>query len=578
VRYASVVVPGFLRSGGTAEVRSNIIRVVATIAIVAAVFAGATLTVSQAQLAASPWPMYHHDFSHTGLSPYDTSTNNGSLKWKFPTSGQLVSSPVIASDGTIYVADDDRNLYAVNPDGTQKWKYVVASSGTVTSSPAIGSDGTIYLQTDVGAYAINPDGTQKWALANVPSLYSSPAIADGTLYVGDEAGCLDAISLNGTLDWCFSTGNWLYSLAVYSSPAVGSDGTIYVGATNEVSDTSSQGDLYAINADGALKWVFTTAGTMVESSPAIGTDGTIYVGDMVWIGSDQFLPSDLYAINPDGTQKWTFLTGASVDSSPAIGGDGTIYIGSEDGNLYALTDGGQGTVTQKWAFATGGPVVSSPVIGADGTIYVGSNAGSVFGVNPADGSQKWKYPASIAPGYNSLAIGSDGTIYFCGYDTMSELSYLYSLGAGPAITPTATPTLTPTATTTATPTPTATATLTPTPTATPTAVTVKLKVAPKRLLFRDTEVGTPSNPKLVRVSNPKGNKRHPGLPVVIEMISDDPGVFTQTSDCPATLMPGAACRIAVTFTPSEATKQFGTLTITDNANGPQTVLLTGKGK
>jgi len=27
-------------------------------------------------LADSPWPMFHHNLRHTGLSPYDTSANN----------------------------------------------------------------------------------------------------------------------------------------------------------------------------------------------------------------------------------------------------------------------------------------------------------------------------------------------------------------------------------------------------------------------------------------------------------------------------------------------------------------------
>ena len=80
------------------------------------------------------------------------------------------------------------------------------------------------------------------------------------------------------------------------------------------------------------------------------------------------------------------------------------------------------------------------------------------------------------------------------------------------------------------------------------------------------------------MSNPKGNKKHPGLPVVIEMISD-PGIFTETNDCPASLAAGSSCTIAVTFTPSAAAEQTGTLTITDNANGnPQTVQLSGRGK
>jgi outer membrane protein assembly factor BamB len=36
--------------------------------------------------------------------------------------------------------------------------------------------------------------------------------------------------------------------------------------------------LYAINPDGSQKWSFTTGDIAIWSSPAIGADGTIYVG------------------------------------------------------------------------------------------------------------------------------------------------------------------------------------------------------------------------------------------------------------------------------------------------------------
>jgi len=65
----------------------------------------------------------------------------------------------------------------------------------------------------------------------------------------------------------------------------------------------------------------------VWSSPAIGSDGTIYVGSY---------DSNLYVINPDGSPKWSFTTEKEVWSSPTIGSDGTIYVGSRDGNLYAI--------------------------------------------------------------------------------------------------------------------------------------------------------------------------------------------------------------------------------------------------
>jgi outer membrane protein assembly factor BamB len=64
--------------------------------------------------------------------------------------------------------------------------------------------------------------------------------------------------------------------------------------------------------DGTQKWVFPTGGD-VSSSPAIDSDGTIYVG------SDD---GKLYAINPtNGTEKWYFTTGGEIFSSPVIDTD-----------------------------------------------------------------------------------------------------------------------------------------------------------------------------------------------------------------------------------------------------------------
>ena len=65
-----------------------------------------------------------------------------------------------------------------------------------------------------------------------------------------------------------------------------------------------------------------------SSSPAIGSDGTIYVGSY---------DINLYAINPDGSKKWEFDTLAGVVTSPAIGSDGTIYVGTRNKNLYAIS-------------------------------------------------------------------------------------------------------------------------------------------------------------------------------------------------------------------------------------------------
>ena len=46
----------------------------------------------------------------------------------------------------------------------------------------------------------------------------------------------------------------------------------------------------------------------------------------------------LYAITAEGALKWSYATQGAVRSSPALGADGTLYVGSDDGNLYAFAD------------------------------------------------------------------------------------------------------------------------------------------------------------------------------------------------------------------------------------------------
>ncbi len=274
-----------------------------------------------------------------------------------------------------------------------------------------------------------------WRYETGAEVSSSPAIgSDGTIYVGSEDSKLYAITPTGGLYKDYTT-----DFAVRSSPAVGSDWKIYFGSDDVY--------VYALHPDVVRYWEYKTDG-YVSSSPAIGVDGTIYVGsgdDNLWaltsegkfkwkyttggdvasspaIGEDGtiYVGSDdgsLYAINPDMTLKWSYETGAKVQSSPAIGADGTIYFGSHDKYFYALNPDG----TLKWRYETGGKVNSSPAIGEDGTIYVGSDDNHLYALNPADGSVKWSYETGgfvrVSP-----AVGANGTVYFGSVD-----GYIYAV-------------------------------------------------------------------------------------------------------------------------------------------------------
>jgi len=303
------------------------------------------------------------------------------------------SSPAIAPDGTIYVGSQDNYVYAVNNDGTLKWRF--QTGGPVRSSPAIAPDGTIYVGShDNRLYALDTGGAVKWFYITGGDIPSSPAIAaDGTIYFGSKDGYVYALNPDSTLKWRYSV-----SQDVYSSPAIAPDGTIYVGSNSDY--------LYAFAPDGTLKWRHATSRD-VQSSPAIAADGTIYFGSLEGI---------LYALSPNDTVKWSFQTNGQIYASPVIAPDGTVYFGSTDNVLYAMNPDG----TMKWRHVTGDNIYSSAAINADGTIYFGSNDNNLYALRP-DSALVWWYPTDNDI-TSSPTIGTDGKIYFVGDD-----GYLHKL-------------------------------------------------------------------------------------------------------------------------------------------------------
>jgi outer membrane protein assembly factor BamB len=205
-------------------------------------------------------------------------------------------------------------------------------------------------------------GSLRWQTRIGPTDFSPALGTDGTIYIAGDDQSLYALSPDGQIRWTFRASQPIFS----ASAAIAPNGTIYFGAED--------GNLYALNPDGKEKWRF-TADLPLRSSPAVGPDGIVYIGS---------LDHSLYAIKPDGQEKWRFRTEGPVHSSPAIAADGVVYIGSDDGHLYAVNPDG----TKRWSFKTDGEIRSSPVILADGTVYIASRDGVLYAIRgeagPAD--------------------------------------------------------------------------------------------------------------------------------------------------------------------------------------------------
>ncbi len=129
-----------------------------------------------------------------------------------------------------------------------------------------------------------------------------------------------------------------------SSPAIGEDGTVYIG-------TKETKSLHAVSASGSEKWAFVT-GDIIISAPFVGDDGVIYFGSF---------DGKLYAVNSDGTERFSITSGADLQktdddgnpvtgrvwSGPVVSG-GTLYYGAYDGVLRSLTVSSQGPANSPW--------------------------------------------------------------------------------------------------------------------------------------------------------------------------------------------------------------------------------------
>jgi outer membrane protein assembly factor BamB len=208
--------------------------------------------------------------------------------WQYRVGESVDSKPAVSQDGTIFVRSRSDYLCAVNPDGSEKWRLELGSNPYGGGlSPVIADNGTIYTNgvapytrpdsdytsDENSLYAINPDGTTKWVFNAIsPAGGFDPALdASGNLYLGGKVNDLWSTNAIFSLN---ASGNLLWTFQLpqndsigKSSPLVDVNGVIYFGATN---------NLFALTPQGNLKWKLETK--INGSSPAMGSDGTLYFG------------------------------------------------------------------------------------------------------------------------------------------------------------------------------------------------------------------------------------------------------------------------------------------------------------
>lgn len=198
------------------------------------------------------------------------------VAWRTDVGGTSYVSPTVAPDGTIVVGADT-DLVALVDEGDHprtRWRW--HGPAQIEVSAAVGPDGIAVVgPNDEWSYGIGSDGQQRWRFHKGDWSYSSAVVTpDGRAWFGDHLGFLDTVD--------GATGTELRrhatiprsephpgGVGIWTMPVVDGVGAAYVG--------SVVGHVYGIDADGRRLFDL-DVGATVDSYPALGADGTLYVG------------------------------------------------------------------------------------------------------------------------------------------------------------------------------------------------------------------------------------------------------------------------------------------------------------
>lgn len=394
--------------------RRRLLGAALTAGVAGAGVRGASSGAVATQEATGGWPMYNFDAANSGHDPAGTGPRADiDRKWTFETDVEVeTESSAVVADGAVYLGNHQGTLHALTVDeGRPIWTF--ETEANVLGSPAV-VDGTVYIGDMQAVYAVSAaDGSEQWVAEIGAGPTWSPAVLDGVVYVSsfeERVAAFDAS--DGTELWVAETDT-----EIFSAPTV-TGNAVYV--------TMMDGTVSALDAsDGRRRW---SAGTSEQapSSPAVA-DGSVYVA------SDN---GTLYVLDAgDGSEQWTFETDGPILGTPGVAGD-SVYVGSHDRTLYALDAAGGG---ERWSFEAESELTSSPVV-VDGMVYAGTRDGAVYGLETADGTERWSVQTDDSiPPFTSLAVTGD-SIYV---PTDSGVFHAFTGTAGDPATVTATPTVTP---------------------------------------------------------------------------------------------------------------------------------------
>ena len=291
-----------------------------------------------------------HKWTYSGEEEYD----------------EILTSPAIGENGSIYYGSNDGYLYALDENGYLSWKFKITGA---VSSPIL-NQGRIYVGSGRRkVYCLNTTGREVWQYDLEDGFEGMALSADNILYATDFSANLYALSLNGDLLWKKQLHRDL------GKPIIDRNNKVFVAGHNFDEEVAS---LYIFNSDGSLSDSTEFRAPISHNSIAlvIGKDGAVYL-----------TIDRLMALDPDLEVKWIYPAWniyGGITSAPILDDEDNIYFGRDfRGEIHSLRSNGAINwvldISDKVDFVDDG--IGTGIIGEDGNLYFALENGFVVAVD-----------------------------------------------------------------------------------------------------------------------------------------------------------------------------------------------------
>ncbi len=309
-----------------------------------------------------------------GPEVFALNLNTGAQQWQFPAESSagvdFYAAPILTDEGDqLIVPGYNKVLYSVDPDnGLELWAFSEAEGRYI--APVMIKDDTIYsANADNTLYALNLEGQLQWSYSTDDPLWAAPIWSD-------ECECIYQVSMDHRLHAIDpESGNLIWKSVelggpVISSPAITDEGLIIIGTFNN--------EVVALDEKTQeVAWRFQTQDWAWASA--------VVDGDKVYVTD---ISGNIYALeSATGAPVWQKQPGGGIFSKPLVK-DGVIYVSTDASSLVVLSTDG---VIQRNT-PIDGKLYASPVAADDKILLAPTDAEFYLIAQNDNGVQVWVYP------------------------------------------------------------------------------------------------------------------------------------------------------------------------------------------